>query len=122
MKNAVTWFEIPVTDLDRAVRFYETVLAVPLARESFMNTPHAMFPFERPGGVGGALVRDEKRLPAAGGGLVYLDVSGKLDACLARVAAAGGTVLLPRTPIGDPGFIAQVRDTEGNTVGLHSPT
>jgi len=51
---------------------------------------------------------------------VYLNASGKLDACLERVVPAGGAVVMPKTDIGDPGFIAVVRDTEGNLVGLHS--
>ncbi len=32
-RNALTWFEIPVTDIDRAQRFYETLLARDLRRE-----------------------------------------------------------------------------------------
>jgi predicted enzyme related to lactoylglutathione lyase len=51
---------------------------------------------------------------------MYLNCNGTLDACLARVKDAGGQVVMPKTDIGDPGFIALVMDTEGNTVGLHS--
>jgi predicted enzyme related to lactoylglutathione lyase len=115
--TSINWFEIPVHDLGRAAAFYEQVLAVALKRETFHGTPMAMFCAD----VGGALVQDERRRPTADGALVYLDASGKLDDCLARVAAAGGAVLTPRTDIGDPGFIALVRDTEGNTIGLHAP-
>jgi predicted enzyme related to lactoylglutathione lyase len=121
MRNAVNWFEIPTTDLDRAARFYERVLGIELRRENFMGTPHAMFPADRPG-VGGALIAAPDRKAAAEGTLIYLDATGKLDAALARVADLGGQVVLPRTSIGAPGFIALVRDTEGNVVGLHAPT
>lgn len=120
MSNAINWFEIPVTNMDRATRFYDTVLGVSLHREIFNGTPNAIFP----GGekaVRGSLVFDPKRKPTADGQLVYLNVTGKLDACLGRVTAAGGAVVLPRTHIGDPGYIAILRDTEGNLVGLHSP-
>ncbi|HQY62918.1 MAG TPA: VOC family protein [Polyangiaceae bacterium] len=114
--TSINWFEIPVRDLDRATAFYEQVLAVALKREDFHGTPMAMFCTD----VGGALVKDERRKPTADGALVYLDASGKLDECLARVVEAGGEVLTPRTDVGDPGFIALVRDTEGNTFGLHA--
>lgn len=115
--TSINWFEIPVRDIDRAAAFYEKMLAVSLKRETFHGTPMAMFCAD----VGGALIKDDKRKPTADGALVYLDATGKLDDCLARAAKAGGEVLVPRTDIGDPGFIAIVKDTEGNTVGLHAP-
>jgi predicted enzyme related to lactoylglutathione lyase len=120
MKNALNWFELFVDDLDRASAFYQRVLGISLRRETFQGIPMAVFTTDG-GAVGGALVRDPRKTPGAGGALVYLDASGKLDACLDRVTAAGGTVVTPRTDIGEPGFIALVRDSEGNTVGLHSP-
>ena len=121
MKNAVNWFEIPTADLDRASAFYEAVLGVGLRREIFFGIPHAIFPYQQPGGVGGALIRDDARPAGPGGSVVYVDATAKLDACLSRVPAAGGTVVVPKTPIGPAGFFALVRDSEGNTVGLHSP-
>ena len=119
MKNAIDWFEIFVTDLDRAKRFYELTLGVELKRDDYARVPGAIFPGAGEG-VSGGLVQDPKRTPGAGGSLVYLNASGKLDACLGRVASAGGEVVMPKTDIGDPGFIAVLRDTEGNLVGLHS--
>jgi predicted enzyme related to lactoylglutathione lyase len=120
MSNAINWFEIAVTDLDRACRFYETTLAIVLKREADFDGSR-MAIFTRPEGhVGGALVRDPKRTPGSGGQLVYLNANGKLDACLERVAGAGGAVVTPKLDIGPPGFIAVVRDSEGNLVGLHS--
>jgi len=61
-------------------------------------------------------------ISTADGSLIYLNVDGRLDACVARVAKAGGAIVLPRTGIGEHGFIAMVRDPEGNVVGLHSMT
>jgi predicted enzyme related to lactoylglutathione lyase len=120
MANALTWFEIPTLDLDRAVRFYETVLGVRLKREIFGGVPHALFPAGQTD-AGGALIHDGRRKPSTDGTLIYLDAGGKLDACVERLKGAGGTVLLPKTDIGDPGFIAVFRDSEGNSVALHSP-
>jgi predicted enzyme related to lactoylglutathione lyase len=119
-KHAIHWFEIFVTDLDRAARFYQTVLNVELRRESEGGRPMAIFNSAVEDGVGGALVRQTGREPTDNGVIIYLDADGKLDASLARVERAGGKVLMPKTDIGAPGFIALVRDTEGNLVGLHS--
>ena len=119
MKSALNWFEIFVHDLDRATRFYEQVLDEKLRREDFMGTPNSIFPHDE-AAPGGALVRMSGREPGGGGLLVYLPAEGKLDACIGRVAKAGGEVVQKKLAIGPAGFIAVIRDTEGNTVGLHS--
>jgi predicted enzyme related to lactoylglutathione lyase len=121
MAHALNWFELAVNDLPRATRFYETVLGESLKREVFDGMPMAIFRTPDPREVGGALVQSPSRKPGTDGGLIYLNAAGRLDACLDRVEQAGGAVLMPKTDIGEPGFIALVRDTEGNTVGLHSP-
>jgi predicted enzyme related to lactoylglutathione lyase len=118
--NAIHWFELFVSDLDRASRFYQTLLGIELRRELVGGLQMAVFPYENGRGIGGALVRDEKQKPGSGGTLVYLNASGQLDAAIERVPRAGGSVVLPKTDIGAPGFIALVRDSEGNLVGLHS--
>ena len=117
--NALNWFEIPTVDLERAARFYETVLATSLRRETFLGVPHAIFPFERPHGVGGALVQTDQQKPARDGARLYLAVSN-LDSALAKVVEAGGTVQLGRTDIGEMGTFAVIVDTEGNSVGIHA--
>src|SRR5262245_7893877 len=104
-KHAVHWFEIFVSDLDRAVRFYAKVLDVELRRTSEDGRPMAIFASAVSDGVGGALVRQPGREPTATGTLIYLDADGKLDASLARVERAGGTVVMAKTDIGPPGFI-----------------
>ena len=116
--NTLNWFEIPCQDLDRAVRFYEAVTGKQLKRESFFGTPHGIFPRDGEASVTGALIQNQLR-PSVDGTVIYLDAAGHLDAWLARVADAGGRVLLPRTSIGEMGAIAQLQDTEGNRIGLH---
>ena len=120
MSNAINWFEIFVTDMPRAVAFYEGTLALALKQEAFDGLPMAVFPAADPA-VAGALVKHPTRGPSESGALVYLNVAGRLDAVLSRIAAHGGSVVMPKTDVGEPGFIALVRDTEGNVVGLHSP-
>jgi predicted enzyme related to lactoylglutathione lyase len=119
MANTLNWFEIPTTDLDRATTFYERVLGVSLKREDFGGTPMSIFTAKDPD-LAGALVKDARRKPSSDGALVYLNVSGRLDAVVGRIASAGGEVLLPKMDIGDPGYIALFRDTEGNVIGLHT--
>lgn len=120
MKNAANWFEIPVTNMDRAVACYEALLGERLKRETFGGMPYGIFPHEAPG-AGGAIVQDPRRSPG-GGTLVYLNANGKLDEILARTTSAGASVVLPKTSIGPDGYIAILADTEGNHVGLNSET
>jgi predicted enzyme related to lactoylglutathione lyase len=121
MAHAINWFEIPVRDLDRAVTFYEQILGEKLRREDFGGRPMAIFPYEEGPGVGGALITDPNRKPSADGVLPYLNTTGRLDAALAAVPKARGEIILPKTDIGGPGYIAVIRDTEGNLIGLHEP-
>lgn len=121
MQNAITWFEIPVGDLDRAQAFYETVLARRLRRESLGGEALAIFPYDAPG-VGGALQAGAGAAARAGGSIrIYLDCMPSLDAVLSRVEAAGGQIVAPKSALPPGmGFIAHLRDTEGNEVGLHA--
>lgn len=120
-QNALNWFEIYVTDFDRAKRFYETILQTPLT-DIPCETGGRMgiFPYEEKNGVGGSITHRPELIAGPGGTLVYLNVEGDLDGVLGRVAKAGGTVIKNRTSIGEHGFIGIVKDVEGNVVGLHS--
>ena len=120
--NAINWFEIPATDFDRAVKFYETALGISMHRETFAGDPNAFFPYVRGQGVGGSVVKTDYAKPGASGAVVYINAGTReqLAASLARVEAAGGAVLQPATELGEIGTIALIRDTEGNHVGLHA--
>jgi predicted enzyme related to lactoylglutathione lyase len=117
--NAINWFEIPVSNLERATQFYGTILGAKFEPMEAMGLRMAFFPMEN-GGVGGALVQGNGYVPTAQGINVYLNGGEDLDAILRRVEAAGGKVALPKTSIGENGFMALFLDTEGNKVGLHS--
>lgn len=121
MNNAISWFEIPVTNMDRAQRFCETVLGRTLRHEDFGGDVLAVFPYDKPG-VGGALQTGVNRSAAGGSGIrIYLDCMPSIDAALARIEAAGGQIVAPKIALPPGmGFIAHLRDTEGNEVGLHS--
>jgi predicted enzyme related to lactoylglutathione lyase len=120
MKNVVNWFEIPAVDMDRAVKFWEGVLDTKLKRENFGGNDMAVFPHPNPLQTGGALVKRAQSKPSTEGTVVYLDVTGELDAAVVRAQKAGGKVIVPRTDIGNDGAFAIVLDTEGNSVGLHT--
>jgi uncharacterized protein len=121
MSNALSWFEIPVSDFERAKAFYERVLGTPLHIMAMGAVTMGMFSVD-PAAVGGAIVHGDGGMPSASGTTVYLNGGEDLAPMLARVAAAGGSVLVPKTEIGsDFGFFAHFMDTEGNRVGLHSP-
>jgi predicted enzyme related to lactoylglutathione lyase len=121
MAHAISWFEIPVSDPDRARKFYSAVFGG--AFEELEAGPgFRMIAF--PGGqgdVGGALMHGEGYEPSMSGSLVYLNGGDDLAGPLGRVEAAGGTILLPKKDIGSGfGFFALIMDTEGNKVGLYS--
>lgn len=121
MSNALNWFEIPVTDLARAKRFYGSLLQADLREETMNGTPMAVLPYEE-GGIGGALVKGTQFTPSVNGAVVYLNAGDDLDGALTRVAAGGGKVSMGKTLISEKiGSIAFFEDTEGNRVGLHSP-
>ncbi len=119
--NPVGWFEIPVKDLERAKKFYRALTGVAFAGEDMeMNDMKmAMFPMaEKAPGAAGALVKAKGYKPSHDGTVVYF-MLGDIDAALAKVKAAGGKTLLPKTEIGQYGFVAHFEDTEGNRVALH---
>ncbi|MDA8523079.1 VOC family protein [Acidovorax sp. NCPPB 4044] len=119
--RAINWFEIPCADLGRAQAFYERVLGRPMRREDFGGDPMAVFA-RGDGSTGGCLAAGPTRRAAGDGGVrIYLDCEPGLGAAVARVAPAGGEVIdaCIELPHGI-GFIAHLRDTEGNTIGLHA--
>lgn len=117
-----TWFEIPAADLDRAIRFYETIFAVTLDRNACPSSGLRMgvFPIGDKGSPG-AVIAGEEYTPATVGCTIYLYGGEDLAVPLNRVEAAGGAVLLGKTFINEQaGYMAIIRDTEGNRIGLHS--
>lgn len=119
----IGFFDIYVNDIDRAQRFYETVLDTELTSMDDPNDPtvqmRAFGDDFVSHGAGGALVKLEYAQPGPGGSMVYF----ACDDCsveAGRVEAAGGSIVRPKFSIGDHGFVSIITDTEGNMVGLHS--
>ena len=123
MKNAISWFEIPSTDLNRATKFYETIFGISLIPMDMPNIKMRMFPIEDMMGVGGAIVDSGgfHKPSATDGPLVYLNGNPDVQTVLDKVEAAGGKIMVPKTEISpEYGYMAVIVDTEGNRIGLHS--
>ena len=123
MSHAINWFEIPVTNLDRAMAFYATVTGRQLQRMDFgvPGQQEAVFETADQGERTGSLVQSAHVQPSQLGSVLYLNVEDDLGDCLKRVTAAGGSVALGQTAL-PPGLgsFAHIVDTEGNKVGLHA--
>ncbi len=121
MKNAISWFEIPATDYERAKTFYNTMLGIEIADMPMPEGKYGMFPFDQENnGVGGGIMQMEGVNPSAEGVTIYLNGGDDLSGPLSHVEAAGGKIIMQKTDIGENGFMAQLLDTEGNRVALHS--
>lgn len=124
MKHAISWFEIPTVDIDRAQQFYETIFQIKMINMDNPALKMRAFPLDNPmEGVGGTIVKSEGfHIPSATHGpLIYLDANPDVNIVLNRVEAAGGKVLVPKTQISeDYGYMGMFQDTEGNRIALHS--
>lgn len=119
--NSLNWFEIPAKDLARAKKFYEKVFGITMTLMEMPEMSAAMFPMQPGSGkANGCIAKSKMHKPAKSGCVVYLNANPDLKAPLARVAKAGGTVVMPKTSIGPNGFMAFFIDTEGNRMAMHS--
>jgi len=120
--NMVGWFEIPVRDMNRAKKFYDTVFNIEITLHDFGELLMGWFPMAPDKkGITGSLVQNKNYIPSATDGCVLyfscIDVATELG----RVEAAGGSILQNKKPIGEGhGFMATFLDSEGNRIALHS--
>lgn len=122
LNNAITWFDIPVTDMQRAVKFYESLFDIELQQLRFENgLLLSVFPVEE-GTVTGALsFHPANYIPSKTGSIVYLNGNPDLQVILNKVETNNGKILLAKSHISNHwGFMALFEDTEGNKLALHS--
>ena len=120
--SPVRWFEIYVQDMARAKAFYESVFQAKLERLNSPDLEMWAFPMSMGGtGTAGALVK-MKDGPSGGNCVLIYFACADCAVEAARVAKSGGRVEREKSSIGEYGYIALVRDTEGNMIGLHSMT
>jgi predicted enzyme related to lactoylglutathione lyase len=121
MKSFVSIFEIPATELSRAVDFYQAILDVKIEKMEMPEMQMGIFPYEGQM-VTGVIIKAEGYQPSADGVTIYLNGGDNLQGILDKVEKNGGKVLVPKTLHADEsGYFAIFLDSEGNKLGLHSP-
>lgn len=116
------WVEIPVKDLDRAAAFYQAVFqfAPTEVGDDGTRRTTTLTNTSPEGRPGISLNQTTNFEPSRTGTLVYIDAGEDLSEHLSRVEPAGGTVIEPKTSMGDAGNYATFLDTEGNLLALYS--
>jgi len=124
--NAVNWFDIPVADISRAKKFYETIFDIKMeTAKTDAGEEMAFFPripntiMGLSGILSGSLLKSDKLKPGKDGPIIYLNASPLVQTVIDKVEPAGGKLVQPRTKI-PAGYIAVCMDTEGNRIGLHA--
>ena len=122
-KHAISWFEIPAQEINRAQKFYETIFDITMIPMDLAQIRMRLFPIENPMNIGGALVYNAEfyKPSSKDGSLIYLNGNPDLKIILDKIEDAGGKVIVPKTQISpDYGYMAVFIDSEGNRVALHS--
>lgn len=117
--HLVHWFEIPVSNIERAKAFYQGLLNIKITDHIMGPNKMGWFPMEENGtGATGSLIQGEAYNPSMEGVTIYFTVVN-IDQTLAKVNTLGGEIIYEKTDLGDHGYIAHVKDTEGNKIALH---
>lgn len=118
MQNIGTYFEIPVDNLDRAMKFYSKVFECDFVKDNIHGNDMAFFPFdEKCRGITGALAKGKIYRPSVSGSLIYLSTPN-LDKTIQKVTEVGGEILFPKSDVPSYGWVAEFKDCEGNRIGL----
>ncbi|WP_108869529.1 VOC family protein [Aquimarina aquimarini] len=121
MKSFISLFEIPATDISRAVNFYQAILDINIQKMEMPGMEMGIFPYEGQM-VTGVIMKTEGYKPSADGVTIYLNGGNNLQTILDKVEKNGGKIIVPKTAHADEnGFFALFLDTEGNKIGLNSP-
>ncbi len=122
LTNAINWFEIPVTDFDRAKKFYEIIFDYQIPESIVGQTRMGFFLYDfKSGKIGGAICHGNGYTPSQHGSLIYLNGEPDLQIILSRVENVSGKILQPKTQMSpEVGHVAVFTDCEGNKVALHS--
>ncbi len=118
MQNIGTYFEIPVEDLERAMKFYSAVFECDFIKDNIHGNEMAFFPFDdKNQGITGALAKGEIYKPSISGSLIYLSTLN-LDKTIQKIIEIGGEILFPKNEVTGYGWVAEFKDSEGNRVAL----
>jgi uncharacterized protein len=118
VQNPISYVEIPVTDMPRAMTFYTRVFGFALERQTIDGYDMALFPASETGaGASGALAKGDAYKPSRDGAIIYFRVAD-IDETLKRAAHVQAKMLYPKKDIGEFGFVAEIEDSEGNRIAL----
>ncbi|MDO6602119.1 VOC family protein [Arenibacter palladensis] len=121
MNSYVSIFEIPATDISRAINFYKEILGVEIERLEFPGMEMGLFPYQDQM-VTGVIMKGEGYEPSDKGVTIYLNGGDNLQTILDKVEGNGGKIIVPKSLHADEsGYYALFLDSEGNKMGLHSP-
>jgi len=121
MKSHISIFEIPATNISRAVNFYQAILDINIEKVEMPGMEMGIFPYEEQV-VNGVIIKAEGDKPSTNGVTIYLNGGDNLQIILNKVEKNGGKILMPKSPhADDSGYYALFLDSEGNKIGLHSP-
>lgn len=121
MKSFVSLFEIPATDISRAIDFYQAILDINIEAMEMPGMEMGIFPYEGQM-VTGVIIKGHDSKPSEDGPIIYLNGGDNLQLILDKVEKNGGKIIVPKTAHADEsGFFALFLDTEGNKLGLNSP-
>jgi predicted enzyme related to lactoylglutathione lyase len=122
MNSYISLFEIPATDISRAVNFYQAILDISIEKMEIPGMEMGIFPYEDQL-VTGVIIKSDGYHPSADGVAIYLNAGDNLQAILDKVERNGGKIIVPKTAHADEsGYFALFLDTEGNKLGLNSPS
>lgn len=121
VKSYISMFEIPATDISRAIKFYQALLDINIEKMDVEGMQMGILPYEGQL-VTGVIIQADGYKPSADGVTMYLNAGENLQVVLDRVEKNGGQIILPKTAHADQrGFFAIFLDSEGNKMALNSP-
>lgn len=121
MNSYISMFEIPATDISRAVNFYQIILDIKIEKMDVEGMKIGILPYENQT-VTGVIIQADGYKPSADGVTIYLNGGDNLQVILDKVEKNGGKIIAPKTAHADgSGFFAIFIDSEGNKMALNSP-
>ena len=122
--DMLCWADIPVTNLDRAIKFYSAVLGGDVRKLSDGKAEYGLLPHDQGNSSACLCLRSDSggldNRPSANGPLIYLLVEGRLGEAVEAARKNGAKILRERQQIGEHGYRAVIIDSEGNRIALHT--